>query len=136
MIPSSFLFLGHVSPEELADVLCLSDLHVYLSASFVLSWSLFGALACGCAVLASDVSPVREVITPGENGLLEPLFDIERLGQTALVILSDPGAVQPLRGAARERVEKRYALDTAIPSLRDFFERVSRGGSPHPQVAS
>jgi hypothetical protein len=28
-----------------------------------------------CVVLAGDVPPVREIIRPGEKGLLEPLFD-------------------------------------------------------------
>ena len=65
------------SCPELADVLCLSDLHVYLTVPFVLSWSLLNAMACGCVVLASDVAPVREVIVPGENGLVEPLFDVD-----------------------------------------------------------
>src|SRR5262249_4320848 len=51
---SRFLFLGHLEPAELANVLALSDLHVYLTVPFVLSWSFFNALASGCTVLASD----------------------------------------------------------------------------------
>ena len=62
--PSRFLFLGQIEPEHLAEILCLSDLHLYLTAPFVLSWSLINAMACGCTVLASDVAPVREVIEP------------------------------------------------------------------------
>ena len=49
---SRFRFLGHVEPEILAAVLRRSDLHVYLSVPFVLSWSVLNALACGCVVLA------------------------------------------------------------------------------------
>ena len=50
-----FIFMGRVLPEQLAAILRLSDLHIYLTAPFVLSWSLLDAMASGCVVLASDV---------------------------------------------------------------------------------
>jgi glycosyltransferase involved in cell wall biosynthesis len=123
---SRFLFLGQVSPEELAHVLCLSDLHVYLTVPFVPSWSLFNALASGRVVLASDVAPVREVIEPGVNGLVEPLFDTERLAEAALGVLANPAEFWPLAQAARRTVEERYSLDVCAPGLQEYFERVCR----------
>ena len=51
---SKFVFTGMVPPRTLVDILSLSDLHIYLTVPFVLSWSLLNALACGCTVLASD----------------------------------------------------------------------------------
>jgi glycosyltransferase involved in cell wall biosynthesis len=124
---SRFLFLEHVPPEQLADILCLSDLHIYLTVPFVPSWSLFNALACGCVVLASDVEPVREIIEPGRTGLLAPFFDIERLTESALGVLADPASHQPLRQEARTLIEERYSLDVTVPRLRDYFERVKAG---------
>ena len=88
---SRFLFLGRILPEELADILRISDLHIYLTAPFVVSWSLFNAMATGVPVLASDVAPVREVVEPGVNGLVEPLFDVDRLTETALESPRQPG---------------------------------------------
>lgn len=121
---SPFLFLGSVEAKELASLLCQSDLHVYLSVPFVLSWSLFDALACGCVVLAGDVPSAREIIRPGENGLLAPLFDEDALVAAALRVLDDPPAFRPLGLAARRTIEERYSLETAIPELREYFERV------------
>lgn len=126
--PERFLFLGHVMPEHLAEILCLSDLHLYLTVPFVLSWSVLNAMACGCVVLGSDVAPVREVITPGETGLTEPLFDVERLTRTALAVLDDPAAYAPLGDGARRRIEESYSLDACIPGLKDYFERVASAG--------
>src|SRR5205814_4437226 len=82
--PSRFVFVGQIEPARLARLLCLSDLHFYLTVPFVPSWSLFNALSCARVVLASDVGPVREVIEPGVNGLVENLFDVEELTRTAL----------------------------------------------------
>ena len=77
---------------------------VYLSVPFVLSWSLLDALSSGCVVLAGDVPPVREVIEPGRTGLVEPLFDADRLAGTALRVLEDPAAFRhPAAGAPFRR---------------------------------
>jgi glycosyltransferase involved in cell wall biosynthesis len=122
---SRFVFVGRVLPEQLADILRLSDLHIYLTAPFVLSWSLLNAMASGCVVLGSDVPPVREVVRPGENGLVEPLFDVERLTEIALRVLDDPAEFAPLGQAARRTIEESYSLEVCIPPLKEFFERVS-----------
>jgi len=47
-------------------------------------------MATGVPVLASDIAPVREIMESGVNGLLEPLFDIDRLTTAALGVLADP----------------------------------------------
>ena len=127
---SRFLFPGRILPEHLADILRLSDLHIYLSAPFVVSWSLFNAMATGVPVLASDVPPVREVIEGGVNGLLEPLFDIDRLTATALQVLADPAGFFPLGIAARRTIEERYSIESCIPPLHGFFKRVGGRGCP------
>lgn len=126
---SRFAFLGQVPPARLAEVLRISDLHLYLTAPFVLSWSLLDAMATGLVVLASDVPPVREVIEPGVNGLVEPLFDVDRMVESALRVLGDPAAFAPLGRAARETIRARYSVDVAIPPLKDYFERVASAGT-------
>ncbi|MHB1561057.1 MAG: glycosyltransferase [Isosphaeraceae bacterium] len=122
---SRFIFLGRVLPEKLADILRISDLHIYLTAPFVLSWSLLNAMSSGCVVLGSDVPPVREVLRPDENGLVAPLFDVEVLTSKALAVLDDPAAYAPLGLAARRTIEEAYSLEVCIPPLRDFFERIA-----------
>ncbi len=126
--PDRFLFLGHIEPEQLAEVLCQSDLHLYLTVPFVLSWSLINAMACGCTVLASDVAPVREVIEPGVTGLVEPLFDADQLADTALKVLDDPATYAPLGQAARALIEEKFSLETCVPALKNYFERVASAG--------
>ncbi len=125
---SRFLFLGQIEPTALAEILRITDLHLYLTAPFVLSWSLLNAMSSGAVVLASDVGPVREVIEPGVNGLVEPLFDLDRLAESALKILSDPSEYAPLGIAARRTIEERYSVDVAIPPLKDYFERIASAG--------
>src|SRR5262249_54400153 len=121
--PSKFAFTGLVPTSTLVDLLSLSDLHVYLTVPFVLSWSLVDALACGCTVVASDTAPVREVIRDGRNGLLVDFFDAESLASRALEVLRDPAAFRPLGQGAAALVRERYALDVTLPRLAWLFER-------------
>ena len=49
---SRFLFTGRLPVLALAQLFAITDLHIYLTVPFVLSWSLMNALACGTTVLA------------------------------------------------------------------------------------
>jgi len=120
-----FCFTDIVSPERLAEILSISDLHIYLTVPFVLSWSLFNALACECVVLASDTDPVREVITHGENGLLNDFFDVEGFADQALKVLRDPNAHRSLGRAGAKMVHERFSLDYCFPRLAEFYQQVS-----------
>ncbi len=125
---SKFMYLGHIEPENLAEILAISDVHLYLTVPFVLSWSLINAMSCGCVVVGSDVGPVQEVITNGVNGFLEPLFDADRLAETALKVLADPAEYKPLGDAARALIQEKYSLEVNVPDLKDYFERVASAG--------
>src|SRR5437763_8177254 len=89
--PSRFVFLGLIPPAELAQLFNITDVHVYLTVPFVLSWSLLDALACGATVVASDTAPVREVIEHGTNGLLVDFFDVDGMADTVSRVLDAPG---------------------------------------------
>ena len=127
---SKFIFTGMVPTHTLVDLFSLSDLHIYLTVPFVLSWSLLDALACGCTVLASDTAPVREVIADGRNGLLADFFDVESLAEKAVAVLKDPPAYRHLGERSTSMVHERYALDVTLPKLIRWFERNLAGNLP------
>lgn len=125
---SRFVFTGHVPPRELAQILSLSDLHLYLTKPFVLSWSMLDAMACGCTVLASDVAPVRELIDHGQTGLLAGFFDVEEMARLALEVLDDPETYRRTIGArAAQLIQEQYSLDVQLPRLRRFYEETASG---------
>jgi glycosyltransferase involved in cell wall biosynthesis len=125
---SRFRFLGTVSKEELATVFSLSDLHIYLTVPFVLSWSLLNAMACECVVLASNTAPVLEVIQHEETGLLAGFYDIDTLAGQALRVLKDPIQYRPLATRARALVQDRFSLETTFPKMWELYGRVLARG--------
>jgi glycosyltransferase involved in cell wall biosynthesis len=122
---SRFTFLPPVTPKVLAEFFSVSDLHVYLTVPFVLSWSLLDALACGATVLASDTPPVREVVEHGHNGLLAPFFDPAGMADLAGRVLDDPAAHRHLRENGVETIRRAYSLDVCLPQLVGFYEEVA-----------
>jgi glycosyltransferase involved in cell wall biosynthesis len=127
---SKFLFTGMVPTRALVEILSLSDLHIYLTVPFVLSWSLLNAMACGCSILASDTAPVREVIRDGSNGLLAAFFDIDGLAERALAVLVDSTGHRHLGDNATALIHERYALDVTLPKLIRWFDRSLSGNLP------
>ncbi len=119
---SRFVFTGLLPTTALAELFAVSDLHIYLTVPFVLSWSLMDALACGTTVLASDTAPVREMVEHGKNGLLADFFDVEALARAASEVLDAPGDYRHLGAAGVEMIRARYRLDVCLPQMLHLYE--------------
>ena len=75
--------------DQLQKLYRRSDLHVYLSRAFVLSWSLLELMACGTPVLAEANPMMEELIKPGSTvryGAGEP----ETLAKAIITLLQEP----------------------------------------------
>ena len=68
-------WLGSLQESEYHKVLSISDVHLYLTVPFVLSWSLLEAMASGCTIVASSTAPVTEVLVHRDSALLVDFFD-------------------------------------------------------------
>lgn len=126
---SKFAFVGQIHPQELAKLLAATDLHIYLTVPFVLSWSLMNAMSCGAVVLGSATKPVMEMIRPGENGLLADFFNVEEFARKGVEVLKDPDAFRPLGRAAERMIAEHYSLEAVLPRMVDLYERTV-GKSP------
>lgn len=123
--PAKFAFVGKVPPRDLAILLASTDLHIYLTVPFVLSWSMMDAMSCGAVVLASATAPVKEMIRDGENGLLADFFDIEEMAQKAVGVLRDPDSYRPLGQRAEQMVAQHYSLEASLPLMLKLYEQTA-----------
>ena len=114
---SRVLLPGQLTYDDYLRLLQRSDAHVYLTYPFVASWSLREALACGCAVVAAEVDPVREFITDNRNGLLTPALDPAALAGRVLELLEDDKLNQRLRRAARRYAERHLDMEQHIAAF-------------------
>jgi len=116
-------FTGRIAPTDLVRLFSLSDLHLFLTAPFVLSWSLFDALACGATVLASRTGPVMELVNHQQNGLLTDFFDVDSWVEAAAAVLDEPQAFAHLGAAGVETVSRQFSMDVCLPKLLDLYTR-------------
>lgn len=103
-------FLGRVSYPQFITLLQISRVHVYLTYPFVLSWSLLEAMSVGCAIVASDTAPVREVIKDGVCGRLVDFFEHDSLAEEVCRLLGNAEERNYLGTNARAFIQKHYDL--------------------------
>lgn len=118
-------FLGPVEYQYFIPILQLSTVHVYLTYPFVLSWSLLEAMACECAIVASDTAPLREAIVDEQTGLLVDFFDHTELSKKVIHLLEHPELRATLGKQAREFAIKNYDLNTVcLPRLTKLIDNL------------
>jgi alpha-maltose-1-phosphate synthase len=85
------------------------------------------AMACGTAVVASDVGGIPEVVDDGRTGLLVHYDENEvgqfRSGIAAAVneLLADPGRTEAMGIAGRERAEREFTWEQAAVRTVDIY---------------
>ena len=118
-------FLGHIDYKHFIPLLQLSTVHVYLTSPFVLSWSLLEAMACGCAIVASDTTPLREAIHDGDTGLLVDFFKPDAVAAGVIQLLENPALRSTLGQRARAFAVTHYDLrSVCLPQMLQLIERV------------
>jgi len=117
-------FMGQVPYAKYVSLLQISSAHVYLTYPFVLSWSFMEAMAAGCLIVASDTAPVREVLTPGENGYFTDFFDPDKVVASVVAALKDKDSKR-LREAARATIMGKYDLASCLPRQLAMIEAVA-----------
>ena len=113
--------------RDYLKALQVSSAHVYLTYPFVLSWSFIEAMSCGCVIIGSDTTPVREVIN-GENGMLVSFFDHEQLAKNVIQALAQPRRFQSMRAAARRTAVEQFDLQRV--SLPQMMALLLEAGDP------
>ena len=128
-------FTGRLIYRDYLKALQISSAHVYLTYPFVLSWSFIEAMSCGCMLIGSDTTPVREVVN-GENGVLVPFFDHEQLANKVIEALAQPRRFQSMRAAARrtavEQFDQRNSLLQMMALLGDSKDQTPEKTSAKP----
>ena len=118
--PKRTHWLGSLQTDDYHRVLARSDVHLYLTVPFVLSWSLLEAMAAGCSVVASDTPPVREVIRNGQNGLLVDFFSPHQQAE-AIESRLDSKNRRELLSESAMRTADAYGCDIGLPGWTDIL---------------
>jgi glycosyltransferase involved in cell wall biosynthesis len=105
-------FLGR--KENVSGYLQASDIFVLPSETEGISNSLLEAMACGLAVIATNVGGTGEILKHQRDGFLVQPRSQSQLADGLLQLLQDQALAQRLGAEARKTVEAGYSLDYVV----------------------
>lgn len=115
--------LGTQPPERIRELMQSADVLVLPSASEGIALVLFEAMACGLAVVATDVGGQRELVTPEAGVLLAPGDDLPaRLADALERVLGDAEGRAAMRNAARRRIVEAFTPAHTHARLRALVD--------------
>jgi glycosyltransferase involved in cell wall biosynthesis len=113
-------WLGHLTPDEVAESLRASDLMVFPSLAESFGLPLVEAMAAGCPIAAADLPYAHDVAGP-TAAYFDPR-DPAAVAACILRVLDDPAALAALRREGEDR-RTEYSYDTIAERLAALFER-------------
>jgi glycosyltransferase involved in cell wall biosynthesis len=118
-------FLGRVT--DVRTVYAAADVVVAPSRWEGLSFAVLEALACGRAVVATDVEGMREAIgpPPAAGGVLVPPGDVDALTGALIDLLGDPSAARDAGRRARMRAGG-FDLPRSTAAVAELTSDVAR----------
>ena len=119
--PERTHWLGALQTEDYHDVLAISDVHLYLTVPFVLSWSLLEAMAASCAIVSSATPPVEEVLEHKSSALLVDFFSPQAQAEAVNRLLDDP----ELRFSLAAEAQKRASAYQCANGLKAWMRLLS-----------
>lgn len=121
------VWTGDLPYEVIPSAYRAADVFVLPSLVETQGLVLLEAMASGLPVVATDLPAVRELIVPGETGLLVPPRDPAALAGAVAGLLGDPALRRRLGEAARAHVRPRYGPASLAPPVADLYGRLVRG---------
>jgi 1,2-diacylglycerol 3-alpha-glucosyltransferase len=123
-------FCADVADADLPAYLRAADLFVFPSQNRQEGFGLAvaEALAAGLPVVIADMPGVREVIEPGEQGLLvEPMIQSDLVAKIR-ELLDDPARRARMGREARRRAEEQFGLGTVVDRLTSLYQDLRAAG--------
>jgi glycosyltransferase involved in cell wall biosynthesis len=119
-LPEWASYRGNISDGELRQL--YNGSRIYLCSSRAEGFALppAEAMACGCAVTATDCGGIREFAIDGDNALLSPAGDAETLARNILRLLADDELRVRLASRGRDSIQ-RFTWRAATDQLESII---------------
>jgi glycosyltransferase involved in cell wall biosynthesis len=118
-------FVDWLDYASYKSVIELSTVHVYLTAPFILSWSMLEVMSVEGCIVGSNTTPVTEVIEDGYNGVLVDFFSPEAIASKVTELLNDKNKRQMIGKNARQTVIDKYDLNTVcLPRQVEIIQNI------------
>ncbi|MCS7231965.1 MAG: glycosyltransferase family 1 protein [Elusimicrobiota bacterium] len=87
LLENEIVFIENVTQDELVDFYCGAELFVFISLYEGFGLPVVEAMACGCPVIASNISSLPEIV--GDAGILVNPYNIDEICRCIYKVLTD-----------------------------------------------
>ncbi len=109
------------SVTETNEVLSVMDVFVLPSLKEGLGLALIEAMACGLAVIGSDIGGIKSLIQDGNNGLLVRPADRVSLSKAILELLGDAKKREYFGNNARDFIGKNFSQEEMVTQTQEVY---------------
>ncbi len=81
-------------------------------------------MACGVPGIGARIGGMPEIVSPGDNGYLVDLGDVEQASKYALQILTNAELHQRLKKGALDTVKNRFHSTAILGQYEAIYERL------------
>jgi glycosyltransferase involved in cell wall biosynthesis len=117
------------SDQQLGELYRRCDIAISVAESDGTPVSVLESMACGCALVASDLPTLRQWIEPGASGLLVPPGDSPALTEAVLQLLRQPALRLALGRRAAQLASQRAGQEAQFARVTALYQRLA-GAQP------
>ena len=115
---------GYLTREQLIDAYLSS--RIFLLPTRLESFGIvfIEAMAAGLPIIATDVPPLNEIITPEKNGILIPKTKLGILPDAIIELLSDDSRIKKFSLYGKKVAAKKYELSIIEKRMWNIYEKL------------
>ena len=123
--------LGDVPHEKVKDYFALADIVIVPSVHSAgveeaTSISALEAMGSGTPLIACAVGGLKEIVDPGNDGLLIEEKNVVQMSEAIIELLDHPEKGVKMAKRAREKIEKEYSHLTAAEKYEEIYLKALR----------
>ncbi|HJP19911.1 MAG TPA: glycosyltransferase family 4 protein [Nitrospinota bacterium] len=123
-LSETILMLGH--REDVPEIMASLDILVHPSyANEGVPQSIVQGMAMGVPVIASDIKPLKEVVTDGETGLLSPNKDSGELAKRIILLLKNKELMRKMGNNGQKFVVEKFSMEKMIISIENLYKNMA-----------
>jgi len=124
---SNVTYLGVVDNNDLSGIYSAADIFVLPSYTENMPLVIMEAMMSRCAVVASNVGGIPEMISDGEDGMLIEAGDWKGLADRILGLLKDKKGRKRIQAAANKRAIRDFTLERMAKRTKEVYEEIANG---------
>jgi glycosyltransferase involved in cell wall biosynthesis len=125
-IRKNIIFAGKITSEEVPFYYALSDLVVVPSLQEAFGLVVSEAMACGKAVIGSNVGGICDQIIDGYNGFLVEPRNFKKIAEKILWAVTNSEELKEMGMAGRRIVEQKFNIERRIDAIIEIYKDLLR----------